>query len=649
MNKIERIKYLIDILDKANKAYYQEDKELMSNKEYDELYDELLLLEKETGLILSSSPSIKVGYEVLSSLPKREYTIPMLSLDKTKSVKDLENFIEDKKALLSWKLDGLTVVLDYNEGKLFRASTRGNGLVGEVVTDNVKNFLNIPLEISFKGELSVRGEAVIKYSDFNVINSKIEDEEQKYKNPRNLVSGSVRQLDPKITKERRVNFFAFSLISSELDNNNSMAYELEFLKEQGFSVVEYYIVDRENLKDKVFEFKDKIKNFDIPSDGLVLMFDDIAYGKSLGKTSKFPKNALAFKWEDEAKETKLLDIEWSPSRTGLINPVAIFEEVELEGTNVSRASLHNISILKKLKLGIGDIISVYKANMIIPQISENLTKSDSISIPNICPVCFANTKIKSENDVETLYCTNKNCSAKKVKYFVLASSRDMLDIEGLSEATLEKFLSKGFIKDLVDIYHLDRYKDDIVSLEGFGEKSYENLKKSIDKSRNTNLVRLIASLGIDGVGVAGAKMLAKYFDEDIEKIINATKEELQEIDGVGEVLAFNIYEYFKDKEKLEKLNELLKELKLEKVFSNLENNSKISQMTFVITGSLEKFDNRKALQNFIEEKGAKVSSSVSNNTTYLINNDNMSNSSKNKKAKDLGIKIITEEEFLNLL
>ncbi len=648
MEKIKKIKELIEILNKANIAYYQEAKELMSNVEYDKLYDELLKLEKDTGIVFSNSPTVNVGAEILSALPKKAHEKPMLSLDKTKDIDKLAEFLGDKNALLSWKMDGLTIVLNYENGELTSAVTRGNGIIGEVITNNVKYFMNVPISIDYKKKLTIRGEAIIKYSDFYKINEEIEDVDNKYKNPRNLCSGSVRQLNPLITKERKVYFYAFALLTlDEADKKKLRQEEFEFLKDNGFDVVEFSIVNKNNIKKEVENFKNKIEHFDIPSDGLVLLFDDIKYGESLGVTAKFPKNAIAFKWLDEIKQTKLLDIEWSPSRTGLINPIAIFEPVELEGTIVSRASVHNISILENLELGIGDIIKVYKANMIIPQISDNLTRSNNIKIPKICKSCNCETIIKNEGAVKTLHCPNEACPIKHIKLFTLAASRDRLNIEGLSEAGIESFVKNAYIKELADLFKLQVYEKQIVNMEGFGKKSYDKLIVSINKARNTSLSKLIASLGIIGIGATTAKLISKHFNEDLDMLINANKEELEQIDGIGSILAENIYKYFHDIDNINKLNNLLKEIKLEKNASKKV--KALEGKIFVITGSLYEFKNRKELEELIESMGAKVSSAVSKKTSYLINNDILSNSSKNKKATELGIKILSEKDFIKLI
>ena len=646
MQKTERMKELVKILSEASYAYYAKDEEIISNYEYDRLYDELEALEKECDMVLAGSPTMKVGYEAVDELPKEKHAAPMLSLGKTKDREEMKSFIGEQKGLLSWKLDGLTVVLTYENGKLSKAVTRGNGEVGEVVTNNAKFFKNIPLKIAHEGTLVIRGEAVIGYEDFRSINAKITDPALQYKNPRNLCSGSVRQLNNQITAERHVRFFAFSLVEAEgKEYMNSRQEQMEFLKQLGFEVVEYKEVTAENMLEAIEEFAEKITTYDIPSDGLVLIFDDIAYGKSLGRTAKFPRDAIAFKWADEVRETVLKEIEWSPSRTGLINPVAIFEPVELEGTTVSRASVHNISVMRALKLGIGDRITVYKANMIIPQIADNLTGSNNVEIPHTCPVCGEKTEIQTMNDVQTLYCVNSECPVKKNKSLTLFVSRDALNMEGLSEATLEKFVAEGFIRSYKDLFHLDRYKEQIVKLEGFGEKSYDNLVKSIEGARNTTLPRLIYALGIANIGVAMAKVVCKHFDYDLEAMRNASEEEVSQIEGVGEIIAGTFCSYFRDTLKVKVLDELLSELNLEKPEAGADAD-KLKGKTFVVTGSVNHFNGRSELKEIIENMGGKVAGSVSAKTECLINNDTASTSSKNKKAKELNIPILSEEEFM---
>ena len=647
-SKNERMKELVSLLNKASRAYYQEAQEIMSNYEYDRLYDELKELEDELGITLSNSPTVNVGYEVVSELPKERHESPMLSLDKTKEVEELKNFVGDQKVLMSWKMDGLTVVLTYRDGKLYKAVTRGNGEVGEVITNNAKVFKNVPVQIAYQGELILRGEAVIGYKDFEKINQEIEDVDARYKNPRNLCSGSVRQLNNQITAKRNVMFYAFTLVQADgVDFQNSRACQMEWLKSQGFTTVEYYMVTRDTVEDEVAKFSSKISENDFPSDGLVLTYDDIAYGRSLGRTAKFPRDSFAFKWQDEIRETVLREIEWSPSRTGLINPVAIFDPVELEGTTVSRASVHNISIMEELELGIGDRIEVYKANMIIPQIAENLTRSGVKDIPCKCPVCQGETKIRQVGNAKALYCMNPECQAKHVKSFALFVSRDALNIEGLSEATLEKFISRGYIHTFADIFHLDQYKEKIQKMEGFGEKSYKKLTESIEKARTTTLPRVIYSLGIAGIGLANAKGICRELKYDVESLLKVSEEELNEIQGVGEVLAKAFVGYFADAKHVENFRRLLNELTIPE--ETVTKQQIFEGVNFVITGSVKHFANRGEVKELIESLGGKVTGSVTSKTNYLINNDVTSTSSKNKKANELGIPIISEETFLELV
>lgn len=650
-DKTKRIRELIGTLRAAGRAYYQESREIMSNFEYDKLYDELVSLEKETGIVFANSPTQNVGYEVVSALPKERHEKPMLSLNKTKSVEELADWLGGQTGLLSWKMDGLTIVLTYQNGTLVKAVTRGNGEIGEVITANAKAFVNVPLNISYQGELILRGEAIIRYSDFEKINEQIEDVDAKYKNPRNLCSGSVRQLNSEITAQRQVHFYAFSLVKADgINFKNSRKEQFEWLKTQGFEVVEYHEVTKETLPETVKMYSEAIAENDTPSDGLVLLYDDIAYGQSLGRTAKFPRDSIAFKWADEIQETKLLYIEWSASRTGLINPVAVFEPVELEGTTVSRASVHNISIMEALELGAGDRITVYKANMIIPQIADNLTRSGVRDIPEACPVCGGQTEVRQLNDVKSLYCTNPDCQAKKIKSFTLFTSRDALNIAGLSEATLEKFIGVGMIHEYADIFHLDRHQEEIVEMDGFGQKSYDNLIAAAEKASHTTLPRMVYGLGVAGIGLANAKMICRHFKNDFEAMRHATVEELVEIDGIGEVLAQAWTAFFSDGKNNAIVDHLLAELTFE---AGDEESSEgadeaFAGMNFVITGSLEQFKNRKELQELIERRGGKVTGSVTSKTNYLINNDVASSSSKNKKARELGVPILSEEEFLKL-
>ena len=651
-DKTKRIRELIGTLRAAGRAYYQESREIMSNFEYDKLYDELVSLEKETGIVFANSPTQNVGYEVVSALPKERHEKPMLSLNKTKSVEELADWLGGQTGLLSWKMDGLTIVLTYQNGTLVKAVTRGNGEIGEVITANAKAFVNVPLNISYQGELILRGEAIIRYSDFEKINEQIEDVDAKYKNPRNLCSGSVRQLNSEITAQRQVHFYAFSLVKADgIDFKNSRKEQFEWLKTQGFEVVEYHEVTKETLPETVKMYSEAIAENDTPSDGLVLLYDDIAYGQSLGRTAKFPRDSIAFKWADEIQETTLLYIEWSASRTGLINPVAVFEPVELEGTTVSRASVHNISIMEALELGAGDRITVYKANMIIPQFADNLTRSGVRDIPEACPVCGGQTEVRQLNDVKSLYCTNPDCQAKKIKSFTLFTSRDALNIAGLSEATLEKFIGVGMIHEYADIFHLDRHQEEIVEMDGFGQKSYDNLIAAAEKASHTTLPRMVYGLGVAGIGLANAKMICRHFKNDFEVMRHATVEELVEIDGIGEVLAQAWTAFFSDGKNNAIVDHLLAELTFE---AGDEESSEgadeaFAGMNFVITGSLEHFKNRKELQELIERRGGKVTGSVTSKTNYLINNDVQSASSKNKKAKELNVPIISESQFLEML
>ncbi len=647
ISAVNQMKELVKKLNEAAKAYYQEDREIMSNREYDDLYDQLESMEAETGIVLADSPTVNVGYEAVDALPKETHESPMLSLDKTKDREILRAFIGTHPSLLSWKMDGLTIVLTYDHGELVKAVTRGNGIVGEVITNNARTFKNIPLKIAYQGRLVLRGEAIITYSDFERINATIEDVDAKYKNPRNLCSGSVRQLNNQITARRNVRFYAFALVSAQdVDMHNSRAYQMQWLKSQGFEVVEYRMVTGETLDEAMDYFSHAIENNDFPSDGLVALYDDIAYGDSLGSTAKFPRNAFAFKWADEIRETILREIEWSPSRTGLINPIAVFDPVELEGTTVSRASVHNVSIVKELQLGIGDTIQVYKANMIIPQIAENLTRSGKLEIPHICPVCGQEARIIQENEVESLYCMNPDCVAKKIKAFTLFVSRDAMNIDGLSEATLEKFIAKGFIHDFGDIFEIAKYRDEIVGMDGFGEKSFDNLMVSIEKAKETVLAKVLYSLGIANIGLSNAKVICRHFKDDLAQIRNAKEEEVGAIDGIGPVIARSLTQYFEDPDNNRRLDHLLRYLHINK--EEISKNQTLAGMNFVITGSLEHFSNRGEAKNLIESLGGKVTGSVTGKTNYLINNDTASNSSKNKKARELGIPILSETDFLKM-
>ena len=646
-DKITRMKELINILNKASELYYQKNTIMMTDYEYDHLYDELVELEKETNMTLSNSPTINVEPEISSSLKQVEHPSPMLSLAKTKKVSELENFLGDKEGLLSWKLDGLTIVLTYEDGKLISGVTRGTGIIGELVTENVKQFKNVPLTIPYKGRLVLRGEAIIKYSDFNRMNEELGDGSSQYKNPRNLCSGSVRQLDSSITAKRCVNCIIFALIESSTNISNLKSECFDWLKNQGFEVVEHYKVTKNTVKEQVLMFKEKVKEYDIPSDGLVITYDDIAYGNSLGTTAKFPKHSLAFKWKDETVATTLRKVDWLVSRTGLINPVAVFDPVELEGTIVSRASVHNVSILEGLKLGIGDTIMVYKANMIIPQIASNSTQSGNLEIPDRCPVCGSKASIISNSDVKYLYCMNDFCKAKLIKRLSLFVSRNAMNIDGISDMILNKLITEKIVNNYKDLYHLDRYKDKIIAFDGFGEKSYSNMVNSIEKSRHVKLANFIYALGIPDIGFSRAKLICNHFNNDFNKISNLTYEELSNIPGVGDVIAKEWIDTFSNPDFIEELKELKEEIDIPKASTN--SNKDLDGLTFVITGSLNKFINRDTMIEFIEEHGGKVVTSISSKVNYLINNDITSTSTKNSKAKELGISIIDEDKFLELI
>ncbi len=640
-----RMKELVALLNKASEVYYQGKDDIMSNFEYDQLYEELEKLERDTGMVLAGSPTARVGYEVLSALPKETHPSPMLSLDKTKETDQLVSWLGSKEGLLSWKMDGLTIVLAYEDGKLVKAVTRGNGQVGEVITNNAKVFKNIPLEIPCKSHLVLRGEAVISYSEFERINQLLDEEEQ-YKNPRNLCSGSVRQLNNEITAKRNVEFYAFALVEADgLDFGNSQENKMKFLEGQGFDIVEYKMVNAGNIVDTVKWFQDKITSNNFPSDGLVLIYEDIAYGDSLGRTAKFPRNSIAFKWADEIADTKLLGIEWSASRTGLINPIAIFEPVELEGTTVSRASVHNLSIMEQLQLGEGDIIQVYKANMIIPQIAQNLTRSSNIKAPSECPVCGKKTSVHEENGVKVLVCENEECLAKKIKSISHFVSRDAMNIDGMSEATIEKLVEKGLLHGLAGLFTLSKYKDEITEMEGFGKRSFEKLVQAAENAKKTTVAKFVYSLGIPNIGLSNAKMVCKYMDNDFERVRHASKEELVEIDGIGEVIAESFANFFEEPGNNKIVDDLLEVIEFEKEETNPEEED-MAGINFVITGKVNIFANRNSVKEIIEERGGKVTGSVASKTNFLINNDVLSNSSKNKKAKELDIPIITEEEFI---
>ena len=647
-DKKRRIDELIETLNEASAAYYDEASEIMSNYEYDALYDELESLENETGYTPLNSPTKNVGYTVQSELPKERHRSRMLSLDKTKSREELAAWLGDHEGLLSWKLDGLTVVLTYEGGELVKAVTRGNGDIGEVITPNARVFVNVPKHIPYKGHAVIRGEAVITYEEFDRINEAIDDADAKYKNPRNLCSGSVRQLNSKITAERNVRFYAFTLSEADgVDYEGLRSNQMKWMAEQGFDVVEYVKVDNKNIFEAIDNYAERVHSFEIPSDGLVLTLEDLEYAATLGTTAKFPRDSLAFKWADQQAETILREIEWSPSRTGLLNPIAIFDPVELEGTTVKRASVHNLNIMETLKLGIGDTITVYKANMIIPQIGDNLTKSGNIELPSHCPVCDGATEIKLMTGTKVLTCTNPNCLAKQVKRFSLFVSRDALNIEGLSEQTLLKFIGLGYIKSFADIFRLESHRDEIVELDGFGKKSYDKLSSSIEKARHTVPTRILVALGIPGVGVTTAAQIARACENKWAKISSLSYGELIAINGIGEVMARDYEAFFADEHNKSVVLDLVGELDIDESYEKA--GEALSGEIFVITGSLEHYKSRTELKKEIEAQGGKVAGSVSKNTSYLVTNNPESGSSKNKAAAELGVKIITEDEIRTML
>lgn len=647
-DKKRRIEELIETLNEASAAYYDEASEIMSNYEYDALYDELESLENETGYTPLNSPTKNVGYTVQSELPKERHRSRMLSLDKTKSREELAAWLGDHEGLLSWKLDGLTVVLTYEGGELVKAVTRGNGDIGEVITPNARVFVNVPKHIPYKGHAVIRGEAVITYEEFDRINEAIDDTDAKYKNPRNLCSGSVRQLNSKITAERNVRFYAFTLSEADgVDYEGLRSNQMKWMAEQGFDVVEYVKVDNKSIFEAIDNYAERVHSFEIPSDGLVLTLEDLEYAATLGTTAKFPRDSLAFKWADQQAETILREIEWSPSRTGLLNPIAIFDPVELEGTTVKRASVHNLNIMETLKLGIGDTITVYKANMIIPQIGDNLTKSGNIELPSHCPVCDGTTEIKLMTGTKVLTCTNPNCLAKQVKRFSLFVSRDALNIEGLSEQTLLKFIGLGYIKSFADIFRLENHRDEIVELDGFGKKSYDKLSSSIEKARHTVPARILVALGIPGVGVTTAAQIARACENKWAKISSLSYDELIAISGIGEVMARDYEAFFADEHNKSVVLDLVDELDIDESYEKA--GEALSGEIFVITGSLEHYKSRTELKKEIEAQGGKVAGSVSKNTSYLVTNNPESGSSKNKAAAELGVKIITEDEIRTML
>ena len=637
-----RIRSLIDILNKANEAYYYHDNEIMSNKEYDDLYDQLIQLENESGIIYSDSPTQNLGEHIYSSLPKVKHESPMLSLDKTKDRDALREWLGNKEGVLSWKLDGLTVVLTYENGKLEKAVTRGNGAIGEEITENAKFFKNVPLRIPFKGKLILRGEAVISYHDFETINV---EEQGRFKNPRNLASGSIRALDTNQVKKRKVQVIIFEVIQGS--EANLVTDKFTWISHLGFKPVDYEVVNADNILEKIQDFENRITSNNIPSDGLVLTFNDTAYGRSLGTTGKFPKHSMAFKWQDEVEETVLRSVEWNTSRTGLINPVAVFDPVYLEGTEVSRATLNNVSYIKDLQLGIGDTIEVYKSNMIIPTILSNKTKSNNLIIPVVCPTCGMQARLIRSNNTEILQCMNLDCPARFLNKLIHFCSRDAMDIQGLSIKTLEFVIKQGWVNNFLDLYNLQNYERKWAMMRGFSTVSVRKYLAAIENSKKTESARFLYALGIPKIGRHQSQSLIQVY-KSWDAFIQAVKSntDFSHIDGVGDCLNQNIHNWyngFYKQDQIEKLASLM-------IFEDQEITTSdiLKGKTFCITGKLNMFANRSDLVKFIEQQGGKVSGSVSKNTDYLINNDKGSNSSKNKKAIELGVSIITESEFSKL-
>lgn len=654
-DKASRMKQLVAKLNEARRVYEQGTDEIMSNLEYDRLYDELLKLEQELGTYLPNSPTHNVGYEVVSALQKEKHETPMLSLDKTKSTDAIKSFIGNKKCIASWKMDGLTVVLTYNNGKLDKAVTRGNGEIGEIVTHNARTFKNLPKEIEFKGKLVLRGEAIITYTDFNKINSSLGSGVENYKNPRNLCSGSVRQLDSSIANNRSIRWFAFELVSADGKSPNSVEQSFEWLKRQGFQTVEYMVINQSNFLSVMSYFSSKVSKIDIPSDGLVFTYDDVAYGKSLGRTSKFPRHSMAFKWQDDEAESRLINIEWQVGKTGIITPVAIFEPVDIEGSTVSKASLHNLSILMET-LGRpykGEKIRVFKANMIIPQIScgeklqPNQINAIRISIPDQCPCCGGETEVQIDpkSGVQTLWCSNIDCPAKGSRLFKHFVSRDAMNIDGISDATLNRFIEEGLISTFADIYRLSDHMEKIVNMDGFGYKSYENMINSINKSRKVKPANLINALSIPNVGLATAKLICRNFGNDIEKVVAASYSEIDSINGVGDVIASNFVNYFNNKENVDNFIDLYRQLVIEQ--EKISTNTSMNGVVICVTGDVYIFPNRRAIKDLVENLGGKLTGSVSRSTSYLVTNDTTSGSRKNKAAQEYGIQILTEKQFID--
>ena len=617
MRKLEKIKEIITTLNKASTAYYKYDKPVMTDKQYDDLYDELLALEKDTNIILSNSPTQNVSGEVIESLQKIPHTRPMLSANKTKDMKDVCDFISKNRTIESWKLDGLTIVSRYENGVLKQAITRGNGEVGEDVTHTFKTCINLPLQLSEPVNIEVRGECVISWESFNRLNESLEDP---YSHPRNLAAGTVRQLDSNVAKTRCLEYIVFELVQDNLTKKMDVIESFEYLKQLGFDVVEYKEVDTSNFESVDKEcFEPEYSR--IPVDGTIYKYDSYDYGLSLGVTSHHPLNMLARKWTDDLYETTITDIEWNTTRTGTINPVAIFNEVSLDNCLTTRATLHNVSYIEDLKLGIGDKIRVYRANGVIPKVHDNLTQTNNLTIPKYCPSCGGGTEIHNENGSKTLHCINQNCNAKLIDKMVHFVSRNGTNINGLSDETLKKLISLDILHDYSDIYSLKNHRDIIVKVEGFGTKLVDKLLKSIEDSRQIKLENFIYALGIEGIGRTQSKIIAKTFNHDWYEFEKALIDGFMftSLDGFGSVLHFNIHEWYKNRFISESVNKLISVMDFQKpIVTVLTDDIKdLTGLTFVITGSLHEFENRDAVKEEIESKNGKVSGSVSAKTNYL--------------------------------
>ncbi len=643
-----RCKELVRRLNEASEAYYNGGEEIMSNYEWDAMFDELLSLEAETGYALPDSPTQNTGYEENNG-EREAHEFPALSLAKTKQVSELIKWAEEREVWLSWKLDGLTLVLTYDGGKLTRILTRGNGVTGTNITYLKNSIKGFPLKIKYKGHLVVRGEAVISYSDFALINDTIEDDDEKYANPRNLASGTLSLDDAEKVKERRVRFHAFTLVHLE-DNIVSWGERMEFLEKEGFMVVDREKTDAAGIADVVERWTKRVENgeMDLPVDGLVICYDDTDYAASGSVTGHHAAKAgYAFKWQDVSAFSELLYVEWSCAAS-TISPVAVFTPVQLEGTTVSRASLCNISEMERLGIGETCTLEVIKANKIIPKCIAVKEASGTFTVPEKCPVCGAQTEIRTspKSKTRTLHCTNPDCSAKHVKKFTRFVSKTGMDIDGLSIQTMLKFMNEGFLKEFQDIYHLSEHAEEIRQMEGFGEKSCENMMKAIEKSRQANPVNFIYALCIPMMGIdAGKKIIANGgFEGFLERL--EQKKGFEDIDGIGPEKSGSALLWYENDKNRRSLEALLKEVTIEKTAEKPDTGGKCAGLTFVITGEVHHYKNRDEFKAYVEASGGKVTGSVTSKTSYLVNNDTASASSKNRKAKELGIPIISEEEFV---